>query len=161
MGVIFSRVDGRMIHGQVATVWARLLQVDEIIVINDEVAQDETQKTLLEFATPPGAVLTVATVDEAYETLTNERFQGSRTMIVFKRLHDAVRIVQKGYKFDSINIGGIFQEDGKTQYAKALSLDQNDINDLKMLVDSGIDVFYQVAPFHARENIKKYIKFNS
>ena len=159
MGVIFSRVDGRMIHGQVATTWARLLQVDEIIVVNDEIAHDETQTTLLELAIPSGTDLSVVTTDEAYDILTNEKFQGSRTMIVYRELHDVVKVVEKGFKPESINIGGMYFKEGKTQYAKALAVDQNDIDDFKMLVDNGIDVFYQVAPFNDKESIKKYIKF--
>lgn len=41
------RIDDRLIHGQVATVWTKETNVSRIIVVSDEVAQDELRKTLL------------------------------------------------------------------------------------------------------------------
>jgi mannose/fructose/N-acetylgalactosamine-specific phosphotransferase system component IIB len=157
MGVVLTRVDERMIHGQVMTVWATLLNVDEAIVVSDEAAHNELQRTVMEISVPAGVELAISTVDEAYETLSHARFNGSRTMIIFKELHDVVRMVDKGYKPDSVDIGGIYHKEGKTEYAKALYLDQNDMNDLKKLTDDGIDVFYQVTPLTAKESIRKYM----
>lgn len=157
MGIEFSRVDGRMIHGQIAIAWTRLLQIDEILVINDEVAEDETQKMLLELATPPGIDLSVCSVDEAYDIIENDEFSGNRTMLVFRKLNDAFGLVEKGIKLKSLNIGGMYHEDGKTQYAKALSLDDKDIEKLSKLSNMGIELFYQIAPMNEKENIKKYI----
>ena len=34
------RIDSRLLHGQVATNWARVLKIDRIIVASDSVAQD-------------------------------------------------------------------------------------------------------------------------
>lgn len=38
------RLDDRMIHGQIATKWSRVLSVDRIIVINDEAANNSIVK---------------------------------------------------------------------------------------------------------------------
>jgi mannose/fructose/N-acetylgalactosamine-specific phosphotransferase system component IIB len=157
MSIEFSRVDGRMIHGQIAIAWTRLLQIDEILVINDEVAEDETQKMLLELATPSGIDLSVCSVDEAYDMIENDELSGNRTMLVFRKLEDAFKLVEKGIKLKSLNIGGMYHEDGKTQYAKALSLDDKDIEKLRKLSNMGIELFYQIAPMNEKENLKKYI----
>lgn len=158
MNVVFLRVDGRMIHGQVATAWTRLLLIDSILVVNDEIAEDEMQKVLLELAVPGGVDLYVASIDEAYRLLADQKLMGTKSMVVFRKLQDAVRLYDKGYKFTSLNIGGIYFESGKTQYAKALCLNDRDIQDIKYILDRGVDVFYQVAPMNEREDIKKYIK---
>lgn len=158
MNVVFLRVDGRMIHGQVATAWARLLVIDSILVVNDEIAEDEMQKVLLELAVPGGVDLYVASVDEACRLLTEQKLIGSKSMIVFRKLQDAVRLYDKGYKFTALNLGGMYFEAGKTQYAKALCLNDSDIQDIKYIQSRGVDVFYQVAPMNEREDIKKYIK---
>lgn len=157
MGIEFSRVDGRMIHGQIAIAWTRLLQIDEILVINDEVAEDETQKMLLELATPSGIDLSVCSVDEAYDIIENDELSGNHTMLIFRKLNDAFRLVEKGIKLKSLNIGGMYHEDGKTQYAKALSLNDKDIEELRKLSNMGIELFYQIAPMNEKENLKKYI----
>ena len=41
------RIDDRLIHGQVATVWSKQTGVERIIVISDVVAQDKLRKFLL------------------------------------------------------------------------------------------------------------------
>lgn len=157
MSVVFSRVDGRMIHGQVAIAWTRLLQIDEILVINDEVAKDDTQNMLLELAVPSGIDLTVCSVDNAADMILNDELSGSRTMIVYKTLSDAIRIMEKGINVGPINIGGMYHEEGKTQYAKALCLDDNDINGLRKLRDNNVELFYQIAPMNDKEDLKKHI----
>lgn len=158
MNIVFLRVDGRMIHGQVATAWTRLLGIDSILVVNDEAAEDETQKLLLELAVPGGVDLYVASIDEAYNLLTEQKLMGTKSMIVFRKLQDAVRLYNKGYEFTNLNIGGMYFEGSKIQYAKALCLNEGDIQDIKYITGRGVDVFYQVAPMNEKEDIKKYIK---
>lgn len=157
MSIVFSRVDGRMIHGQVAIAWTRLLQIDEILVINDDVANDDTQSMLLELAVPSGIDLNICSVDDASNMILNDELSGNRTMIVYKTLNDAVRIMEKGINVGAINIGGMYYEEGKTQYAKALCLNDNDINDLRKLRNKNVELFYQIAPMNDKEDLKKYI----
>lgn len=43
MEIRLARIDDRLIHGQVATVWTKETQVERIIVISDDVAKDEVR----------------------------------------------------------------------------------------------------------------------
>ena len=54
MDIRLARIDDRLIHGQVATVWSKQTGVERIIVISDVVAQDKLRKFLLKEAAPPG-----------------------------------------------------------------------------------------------------------
>ena len=47
MKINLCRIDDRLIHGQVATVWAKEANAERIIVCSDEVAKDDIRKTLL------------------------------------------------------------------------------------------------------------------
>lgn len=157
MSIIFSRVDGRMIHGQVAIAWTRLLNVDEIVVINDETAEDDTQTMLLELATPSGIDLKICSVEEAAELIEDDELDGSSTMVVYKFIKDAVKAVQAGIEIKSLNIGGVYFAEGKAKYSKALCLDSVDIENLKFLKSKGVDLFYQVAPMNEKESLDKYV----
>ena len=44
MDIRLARIDDRLIHGQVATVWSKQTGVERIIVISDVVAQDKLEK---------------------------------------------------------------------------------------------------------------------
>lgn len=47
MEIAFCRIDDRLIHGQVATVWTKMTGCNRIMCVNDDVAQDEMRKKLL------------------------------------------------------------------------------------------------------------------
>lgn len=157
MGNVHLRVDGRMIHGQVANAWSRLLKTDEILVIDDEVAVDETQVMLLEFAVPPGIDFTMCTVDSGYDLLFNNKTDSKNVFVIFKKLSSAVELYNKGYEFEELNIGGMYYENNKKQYDKALFLDEKDIEDIKYLLDKGVEVYYQTAPMNKKVSITKFI----
>ncbi|MFT8361298.1 MAG: PTS sugar transporter subunit IIB, partial [Liquorilactobacillus satsumensis] len=56
------RIDSRLLHGQVATNWAKVTKVDRILVVSDTVACNRIRKTLLVQAAPPGIRVNVLPV---------------------------------------------------------------------------------------------------
>ncbi len=65
------RVDSRGIHGQVATTWIPLFDINRIIVIDDDSVKDTTQKMALKLARPEGTKLSILSSDKAYIRLTD------------------------------------------------------------------------------------------
>ncbi len=47
MNITLARIDDRLIHGQVTTVWSKVANAQRIIICNDEVYNDEVRRTLL------------------------------------------------------------------------------------------------------------------
>jgi pts-sorbose: PTS system, mannose/fructose/sorbose family, IIB component len=45
MKINLVRIDDRLIHGQVATVWSKEANAQRIIICSDEVAKDQIRKT--------------------------------------------------------------------------------------------------------------------
>lgn len=41
MNITLARIDDRLIHGQVTTVWSKVANAQRIIICNDEVYNDE------------------------------------------------------------------------------------------------------------------------
>ena len=54
MAIIATRIDSRLIHGQVANLWTTKLNISPIMVIDDAVAQNDIEKQGLKLACPPG-----------------------------------------------------------------------------------------------------------
>lgn len=48
--IVLTRVDNRLIHGQVATNWLKTYNANLCIVADDAVAEDSMQQTLLKLA---------------------------------------------------------------------------------------------------------------
>lgn len=45
--IVLTRIDNRLIHGQVATMWSGVLGVNLLLVANDNVAKDELRQSLM------------------------------------------------------------------------------------------------------------------
>ncbi|MBQ4178803.1 MAG: PTS sugar transporter subunit IIB, partial [Elusimicrobia bacterium] len=50
MAIKIVRIDDRLIHGQIVQGWLKTVEVDKILIISDEVANDEMQQILLSMA---------------------------------------------------------------------------------------------------------------
>ncbi|MFR1837437.1 MAG: PTS sugar transporter subunit IIB, partial [Turicibacter sanguinis] len=45
--ILLTRIDNRLIHGQVATQWSKIVGANLLLVANDEVAHDEFRQSLM------------------------------------------------------------------------------------------------------------------
>ncbi|WP_390574857.1 PTS sugar transporter subunit IIB, partial [Staphylococcus pseudintermedius] len=84
MAIIGSRIDGRLIHGQVANLWATKLNIGRFIVIDNEVAQSDIDKQALKLATPAGIKLSVLPVEKAANNINNGKYDSQRVMVIAK-----------------------------------------------------------------------------
>ena len=101
------RVDERLIHGQIAMVWSRALNLHGIIVANDEVAADQTQQMALKMAVPSGVKVLIRSVDNVAEILQDPRIHQTRVLVLVKTVTDALRLAEKVPNLKYLNIGNV------------------------------------------------------
>ncbi|MDM4959113.1 PTS system mannose/fructose/N-acetylgalactosamine-transporter subunit IIB [Escherichia coli] len=139
MNITLARIDDRLIHGQVTTVWSKVANAQRIIICNDEVYNDEVRRTLLRQAAPPGMKVNVVNIEKAVAVYHNPQYQDETVFYLFTRPQDALAMVRQGVKIDTLNIGGIGPAaSGKKQLTKAVSLDDDDINAFHELNNLGV-----------------------
>ncbi|KHD85537.1 mannose/fructose/sorbose PTS transporter subunit IIB [Heyndrickxia ginsengihumi] len=140
MIIALARIDDRLIHGQIATVWTRETRVSHIIVVSDEVAKDTVRKTLLTQVAPPGVKASVVDVAKAIQVYNNPEYANDRVMLLFTNSTDVLRLVEGGVNIKSVNIGGMAYKDGKTMITNAVSVDDKDISAFHVLNSRGIEL---------------------
>jgi PTS system N-acetylgalactosamine-specific IIB component len=59
--IVMTRIDERLIHGQ-GQLWIRSLGANTVIVVNDEVAGDHMQQTIMKTVVPKSVALRFFTV---------------------------------------------------------------------------------------------------
>lgn len=160
MAIKQYRVDGRMLHGQVCTAYGRLFSIDEYIVVNEAVANDDLQVSLLEMAALSSYVRVVSP-KEAYDIISEGDFEGNSTLVVFKEIEDALELVEMGLKIDAIQIGGMFAKKGRDreQYDTALFADEQDKACFRKLADAGVDLTFQLVPDYQEKKLSNLIKY--
>ncbi|CAJ1268869.1 TPA: PTS system mannose/fructose/N-acetylgalactosamine-transporter subunit IIB [Shigella flexneri] len=152
MNITLARIDDRLIHGQVTTVWSKVANAQRIIICNDEVYNDEVRRTLLRQAAPPGMKVNVVNIEKAVAVYHNPQYQDETVFYLFTRPQDALAMVRQGVKIGTLNIGGMAWRPGKKQLTKAVSLD-DDINAFHELNNLGVILDLRVVASDPSINI--------
>lgn len=94
--IVATRVDERLIHGQVAVSWLSALGADCILVANDEVAADDAQRAILKLAKPSGCKLVIKGLDDSIAAIKSGITDKYRLFIVVKTVKDACLLALRG-----------------------------------------------------------------
>ncbi|MEF3098018.1 PTS system L-sorbose-specific IIB component (Man family) [Raoultella ornithinolytica] len=153
MNITLARIDDRLIHGQVTTVWSKVANAQRIIICNDAVYNDEVRRTLLRQAAPPGMKVNVVNLEKAVAVYHNPQYQNESVFYLFTNPQDVLTMVQQGVKIATLNIGGMAWRPGKKQLSKAVSLDQTDIDAFRQLDQLGVILDLRVVASDPSINI--------
>lgn len=151
------RVDERLIHGQVAVVWTKYLKSDRILVVNDEVVKNETQKMALSMAVPPNVKANFKTIDDAVLILTDPRSKKMNIFVIVATINDAFQLVNKlSGEIKEVNLGNYgrmnnLQGEKREQISRNIFITEEDkliIDNIKKSVNC---VFIQTIPSDSKE----------
>lgn len=154
--ISFCRIDDRLIHGQVVTTWANAYKIEQIIVLNDEVANDNIQKNILRMAAPSGIKVQAFEIEKFGEILTKTKITRN-TMLLFVDSIDVLRAINAGIEIKKLNIGGMRMEDGRTRLTKAVSVTPEEKQAFKDIIEKGIQVNIQMVPKDELINLEEVI----
>lgn len=100
------RVDNRLIHGQVAVKWSRMLPIDRIIVANDKAANDKISKEALMMAAPASCKTIILTVERALTLLEDPKAKEHGILLIVGNINDLARVTENlSEKVKSIVLG--------------------------------------------------------
>jgi PTS system mannose-specific IIB component len=153
MEIRLARIDDRLIHGQVATAWAKQININRIIVVSDEVANDSLRKFLLQEAAPPGIKSNVVTVSRMLDVYDNQLFQEQKVMLLFTNPQDVERLIRGGMRLNSLNIGGMRFTAGKRMITNFVSIDEQDADAFRYLDEQGIELEVRKVPTDRKVNL--------
>lgn len=152
-----TRVDHRLLHGQVAFTWIRQVGADCILIANDAVAKDELRMSVLRMAKPQGVKLVMKSVDDSIKALTSGVTDKYNLFIITESIEDAWRLCQAVSAIRELNIGGVKVEDGKRQISEAVFVSDEECARIRELDAAGVHVFVQMTPSERSDEAMKLI----
>ncbi|WP_288761500.1 PTS system mannose/fructose/N-acetylgalactosamine-transporter subunit IIB [uncultured Lacticaseibacillus sp.] len=158
MAIIATRIDGRLVHGQVANLWTTKLQATRIMVVDDKVSQSQIEKSGLRMATPAGVRLSVLDVDTAADHILNHKYDSQRVFIVAKGPAPLLALINKGVGIDSINVGNMSQTDDTKHITKSINVLDSDVADFKELQSKGVKLTAQMVPGDESQDFMSLLK---
>ena len=146
MAIIANRIDGRLIHGQVANLWATKLNVGRFMIIDDEIAQSDIDKQALKLSTPAGIKLSVLPIEKAATNIKNGKYDSQRVMIIAKRPDRFVELVNQGVQIDNLNVGNMSQTNETRSITNSINVMDEDVENFEKLQSAGVTITSQMVP---------------
>ena len=156
--IAFTRIDTRLLHGQVATTVTKMVNPDRIIVCSDNVAHDDLRKSMIEQAAPPGVKAHVVPIDKIIAVSKDPRFGDTRAMLLFETPQDLLRAVEGGVDIKEVNLGSMAHSLGKVVVTNAVAMDQDDVDTLEKLASKGIKFDVRKVPADSPEPFDAVMK---
>lgn len=156
--IIANRIDGRLIHGQVANLWATKLNITRFMVIDDEVAQSTIDKQGLKLATPAGVKLSVLPVEKAAENIKAGKYDSQRLMVIAKKPDRFIKLINAGIDIDVLNVGNMSQTDETKSITRSINVTDEDIAIFKEIDSKGVKITAQMVPNDKAENFLTLLK---
>lgn len=153
--LVLTRIDDRLIHGQVMTSWIRQKNAVQVIVADDEVANDDFMINVLEMAVPDEIAIGVFDRDDTVEFI--KQGLEAPTILLVKGPEILNYLVDHGIEIDEIDVGGMGAKEGRSVLYKNISTNPEENEFFMELLSKGVNVFVQVMPQDKQVNIAEYI----
>ena len=152
-----TRIDDRLVHGQVAFTWTPSLDVDCLLIANDKVVKDEFQKMTLNLAKPSRVKLLIKSVNDAATFLNDERSAPLKILVLVNNVKDAAVLAAQVPEITSINLGGLRSKDGSKLISKAFAVNEDDLMIIRDLLEKGIELEVRQVPTDNKKYVKELI----
>ena len=144
--ILLTRVDNRLVHGQVGVTWVRHLGANLIVVADDETAQDELAQKLMSFtATSSGVGIRFFTCQKTIDVIHKANAK-QLIFLVVKSPAAARKLIEGGVEIQMLNLGNLHFSSGKKEISKKVYLNEQDEQDLKAILAHGTTIFIQDVP---------------
>ncbi|MFT8407166.1 MAG: PTS sugar transporter subunit IIB [Liquorilactobacillus nagelii] len=154
--LVLTRVDDRLIHGQVMTKWLKDTGATQIVIIDDTVAKDDFMINVFESAVPDNIAIGVFSKEDAVKFFSQSLEEP--TIILSKVPETLEYMVDAGVDIKDIDLGGMgARKDRETLY-QYISTNKEEDECFLRLIEKGVNVYVQIVPQNDRENIEKLIK---
>lgn len=157
MNLVLTRIDNRLIHGQVLESWVPFVQANCIVVANDAIAVNPLKLLMMKASVPSRMRVEIGTVKETVHLLQSTALDGYRILLLFGTTADALRAHRHGLVYDQLNLGNLHADSGKARFSCTVFLNATDLDDLESLEQAGVSITARCIPADSERPWRKLI----
>lgn len=152
--ILLTRIDNRLIHGQVGVTWTMTLGANLLLVADDEAAGDPLQQGLMMLvAESSGASARFFTLQKTIDMI--HKAAPSQKIFIICRTPAAVRkLIEGGVPIQEVNVGNMHFTAGKRAINKKVYVDDKDMEDLLFIKSKVSKLYIQDVPGDFKEVVK-------
>lgn len=146
--ILLTRIDNRLVHGQVGVAWTSALAGCNLIVVADDLAaEDPIQQSLMSAtAKSAGCGIRFFTLEKTIAVI-HKASPSQHIFLVVRTPENARKLVEGNVPIDKLCIGNMHVAPGKVITGDThVYMDDKDKEDLRAIRCKGVDVYIQIAP---------------
>lgn len=153
--LVLTRIDDRLIHGQVMTAWIKNKGADQVVIVDDGTANDEYMIEVLEMAIPEEIAIGIFTKEEGVQFFS----QGleAPTILLVKGPEVLNYLVDHGIAIEEVDVGGMGTRDDRSVLYKNISTSAAENEQFRQLIAKKVNVFIQVMPQDKPADVAKFL----
>lgn len=155
--ILLTRIDNRLVHGQVGMTWTNTLGANLVVVANDEVATDSVQQNLMDMVLPETVQIRFFTLEKTIRII-GKAAPHQKILLVVKTPEDALILVEGGVPIEFLNIGNLHFSEGKQQLSSTVSVDKNDVETFRKLNQLGVKMEVKGIPSERGQDLMNLLK---
>ncbi len=144
--MIWFRVDNRLVHGQIIEAWLPYLEARELVVVNDDLADDAIRQQIMQLAIP-GRVkvrfVPLGGIKDIYDALVANDIPA---LVLLVSCQDARRMVSHGVTMNILNVANIHYSPGRKQICPHVAASEDDIKCLHFFKEMHVDLDFRCIP---------------
>lgn len=146
MSIVLVRVDDRLIHGQVVVGWVQALGAQRIVLVDDEVRGNDSERELYRLSVPPDLEVEFASVEEAAALVEGWQDARMRTIVLVGDVATIVQLCDRTDRVKKVNVGGLHDATSRSQRLSYVYLSEEEAEQLQQLAEGGVEVTAQDVP---------------
>ena len=157
--IVLARVDDRLIHTEILTLWVPEVRANRILIVDDIVAKDKFRSKVIKEMAPDGLIIHVYGIDRAVEKLKEPpSFDGERVIVIAESPIVFEELMKCGIRITQLNIGGMGIRGERKTVARRIACDDREMESIQQMIRKGVHVYFQTIPKKSWEEAKKYIQ---
>ncbi|MCT1901596.1 PTS sugar transporter subunit IIB [Oceanobacillus sojae] len=154
--LVLTRIDDRLIHGQVMTAWIKNRGAEQVVIVDDDTANDEYMIEVLEMAVPEEIAIGIFTKEDGVRFF--EQGLDAPTILLVKGPGVLNYLVDNGINIEEIDVGGMGARKDRTVLYKNISTNEEEKEQFNELLDKKVNVYIQVMPQDNPVSISEYLR---
>lgn len=157
MGLVLARVDQRLVHGIVVTQVVKEAKAKRIMVIDDMISQDESQKGIMRMSKPAGTGMSIISIETAIANIKAGKYEDHNVLVVVNNPSVLLALSDAGIELPKVQLGILFDREDREKLTKSVALSEDEKAVVKELSQRGVEVVFQFTPSTKEEPLDKYV----
>lgn len=144
--ILLTRIDNRLVHGQVGVTWTSTIGANLLVVVDDDVAQDEIQQKLMGItAETYGFGIRFFSIDKTINVI-GKAAPHQKIFLICRTPQTVRRLLEGGIQLNDVNVGNMHFSEGKKQISSKVYVSGQDLDDLQFIKNRVLISLFRMSP---------------